>query len=217
VQHYNPELNIVIFHDGIGTAYMSNGNTGITRVIRGPSCHATAPHASLLASCTALSLTSIEDIFANRDWEYTEHYLLAGTTWSNTLNLDLVSASYASSDTAIAWSHDGRILGLFVTNSSDERAGNTLVIYFMETEELRAIHIQEGASDSILQWSPDDQWLTGIGYTWNPGFISVDFAIISIDGQVQAIPLHNEDGERFTVLSTAWIPRGWLQLDELQQ
>ena len=86
----------------------------------------------------------------------------------------------------------------------------------MDTGELRALDNHEHAlHDGMLQWSLDDQWLVSIGYDWSTRLASLDFDIVSLDGQVQPIPLINENGERITVLSTAWIPRGWLQLEDL--
>jgi hypothetical protein len=225
VQDFDPELKIIIFANW--RLSIADVDTAMFQPLYDDFC-CISPVEPLLACAdypkttkAVVNLSSIEEIFGAAPWEYISTLLPNETTWSDTLELDQISDSSWQFDTSLAWSHDGNMLGFYVVDDSVETRNtfgqNALVIYFMDTYELRVVNNHEQrVRVSALQWAPDDQWLVSTGYGNNLR-ISLDFDIASIDGQVQEIPLVNEDGERFTVISTAWIPRGWLQLDELQE
>ncbi len=124
------------------------------------------------------------------------------------------------------WSHDGQRLAFRRHLRESDEPHQPLAATYIYDIDTEAIHPLTRGGDPYmtyesLNWSPDDAFIARVlqrpPYSGRRITFTEDFSIVTVDGEVYPIAQYMPDGEEsyFEIRAVTWVPRGWLQLDDL--
>jgi hypothetical protein len=123
------------------------------------------------------------------------------------------------------WSHDSQMFAYRCdmrpsVNVPYESYEGGLWFYDLESGQKQIVAEDEIVAEwGELSWSPDDNAIAQLLYSPETSLINVGLAVTLLNGEnhIISLPLPTDDASQAEIYFVTWIPRGWLQLDELQQ